>query len=181
MSRVRSALLLGAVLALGAGRPHKDDAPPFPTQDPKRWIGDPVSLRDLRGRVVLLEVWTFGCENCVASVPWVRQAFARYAPRGLSAVGIHTPEFPFEYDRAAVERHVRQHGLSFPQFIDNDHAYWNALGNEYWPAFYLIDRCGRIRARAVGELHTGERRALSFEQTIDALLEEREAECDPAR
>jgi hypothetical protein len=97
---------------------------------------------------------------------------ARYEGRGLLAVGIHTPEYPAERDRESVVRHVRRHGLSFPQFLDNDSAYWKALRNEYWPAVYLVDRCGRLRERAFGEVHAGEDSGRRLEARIEALLAE---------
>lgn len=101
----------------------------------------------------------------------------RYAPRGLTAVGIHTPEFAHERGREAVAAHAREHGLAFPQLLDNDSAYWNALGNRYWPAIYLVDRCGRIRERAVGEVHGGETSGLRLEALIEALLAEGPGDC----
>ena len=96
----------------------------------------------------------------------------RYGERGLSVVGIHTPEFPRERSRASVEAEVRRFGLDFPHLLDNDHAYWNALDNQYWPSIYLVDRCGRIRARAIGEVHAGERSGTKLEAEIETLLAE---------
>ena len=94
-------------------------------------------------------------------------------------VGIHTPELPSEYVRSAVEAEVRKQRLDFPQLLDNDYAYWNALGNEYWPAIYLVDRCGRIRGQAVGEVHADERSGRDLETRIEALLAEAPADCAP--
>jgi hypothetical protein len=108
----------------------------------------------------------------VRTVPWVRDVTTRYASRGLRAVGIHTPEFDHERDREAVADHVRRHGLAFPQLLDNDQAYWDALGNQYWPAVYLVDRCGRIRERAIGEVHSGDENGRRLEARIEELLAE---------
>jgi hypothetical protein len=108
----------------------------------------------------------------VRTVPWVRDVTSRYAGRGLRAIGVHTPESDHERDRAAVAEHVRRHGLAFPQLLDNDYAYWNALRNEYWPALYLVDRCGRIRERAIGEIHSGEPSGRRLEARIEELLAE---------
>jgi hypothetical protein len=106
---------------------------------------------------------------------------SRYGERGLSVVGIHTPELDDERVRANVETAVRREGLDFPQLLDNDYAYWSALGNEYWPAIYLIDRCGRIRAQAVGEVHGNEPSGQRLEEKIEGLLQETTAACGDVR
>ncbi len=103
---------------------------------------------------------------------------SRYRSQGLSVVGVHTPEFDDERVRANVEAAVRRERLDFPHLLDNDYAYWNALGNEYWPAIYLIDRCGGIRGRAVGEVHANEESGRRLEEKIKALLQESAAACD---
>jgi thiol-disulfide isomerase/thioredoxin len=152
-------------------------APEFPTLSRDRWVGDPVSLASLRGKVVLLDVWTFGCVNCVRTIPWVRHAAADFSRAGLVAVGVHTPEFRSEHDRDAVADAVRRHGLTFPQLLDNDGAYWSALGNQYWPTLYLVDRCGRIRSRAVGEVHVDDASGARLDAEVRALLGEDPADC----
>jgi hypothetical protein len=90
----------------------------------------------------------------------------------LTIVGIHTPEFPYERDRAAVAAHVREQGLGFSHLLDNDQKYWRALGNEYWPALYLVDRCGTIRSVTVGEVHLGEASGSKMAARIEELLGE---------
>jgi hypothetical protein len=87
-------------------------------------------------------------------------------------VGIHTPEFDSERVRANVEAAVLRERLDFPHLLDNDYAYWNALGNQYWPAIYLVDRCARMRASAVGEVHADEQSGRRLEAQIRALLQE---------
>jgi len=106
---------------------------------------------------------------------------SRYRSQGLSVVGIHTPEFDSERVRANVEAAVRRERLDFPHLLDNDYAYWNALGNQYWPAIYLVDRCGRIRARAVGEVHAKEQSGRRLEEQIEALLRESPGACGDAK
>jgi len=101
----------------------------------------------------------------------------RYADRGLSVVGIHTPELETERVRSSVEAEVRRRGLDFPHLLDNDYAYWNALGNEYWPSIYLVDRCGRIRARAIGEVHGEEARGRQLDAQIETLVRESPSDC----
>ncbi len=96
-------------------------------------------------------------------------------------VGIHTPELSFERPRASVEDAVRARGLDFPQLLDNDSAYWNALGNQYWPSLYVVDRCGRIRAHTIGEVHSGERSGTELEARIGALLDEAPGDCSDGK
>jgi len=176
-----AALLFAVLTLLGPAKPGRGapDAPEFPTQDPLRWVGPPTTLADLRGRVVMLEVWTFGCINCVRTTPWIKETAARYRERGLRVVGIHTPEFPFEHNRESVASAVREHGLPFPSLLDNDMAYWNALGNEYWPAVYLVDRCGKLRFSTVGEIHRGEPSGRRVETKLEELLAEPSGACAP--
>lgn len=154
-------------------------APPFPKPDRSHWIGEPQTWEGLRGRVVLLDVWTFECVNCVRTMPWVRDVLGRYGSQGFTVVGIHTPEMESERVRASVEAEVSRQQLAFPHLIDNDHAYWNALDNHYWPALYLVDRCGRIRANAIGEVHAGQESGRRLEAGIEALLKESLADCAP--
>ncbi len=92
-------------------------------------------------------------------------------------VGIHTPELPSEYVRSAVEAEVRKQRLNLPHLLDNDYAYWNALGNQYWPAIYLVDRCGRIRVRSIGEVHADEPSGRGLDAQIETLLTESPADC----
>jgi len=87
-------------------------------------------------------------------------------------IGIHTPEFESERKRSNVEAHVREQALDWPHLLDNDYRYWNALDNHYWPAVYLVDRCGRIRSRFVGEIHSGQPTGLRAEAEIALLLAE---------
>ena len=172
--------LAATVMTLWLGRvesaPRPVAAPPFPT-DRSRWIGEPQTWEGLRGRVVLLDVWTFGCVNCVRTIPWVRDAVGRYGSRGFAVVGIHTPEMESERVRASVEEEVRRRQLDFPHLVDNDHAYWNALENQYWPALYLVDRCARIRATAIGEVHAGQASGERLAREVEALLNESPADC----
>ena len=155
-------------------------APPFPSARPTDWIGTPVTWSDLRGRVVLLDVWTFACSNCQATMPWLKDVQKRYAERGLALVGIHTPELDFEHDRARVASEVRRQGLDYPHLLDNESAYWNALGNQYWPTVYLVDRCGKLRDHHVGEVHSGEESGRRVEARIEALLAEPATACPAA-
>ncbi len=130
----------------------------------------PLTLAGLRGRVVLVDFWTYSCINCLRTLPHLRAWDAKYRSRGLTIVGVHTPEFPFEKSAGNVRSAIGQNDLKYPVAQDNDFATWNAYGNQYWPAEYLIDARGRVRFHAVGE-GDDERK----EAAIRSLLVERGA------
>jgi len=163
--RVEASELLPAI--------HAPPAPEFPRTETVDWINSPpLRLADLRGRVVLLDIWTFGCWNCYRSFPWLNGLEARLKNQGLQVVGIHSPEFDRERDLAALKRKVQEFHLEHPIMVDNDLRYWHALGNRYWPAYYLIDKSGRIRAKFFGETHAGDPQAKRIEATLESLLAE---------
>jgi cytochrome c biogenesis protein CcdA/thiol-disulfide isomerase/thioredoxin len=133
----------------------------------QEWFNTPggraLSLRELRGRVVLIDFWTYTCINCIRTLPYVKAWDERYGDRGLTVVGVHTPEFPFEREAGNVEDAIAQNGLGYAVAQDNDYATWSAYGNEYWPAKYLIDARGQVRYTHFGE---GE-----YEETEKAIRE----------
>jgi hypothetical protein len=96
----------------------------------------------------------------------------KYAARGLQVISVHTPEFEYEKERRRVERAAERYKLDQPIYMDNDYAYWNALGNRYWPSFYLVDRQGNLRARETGELHLDTDKGNAFEEQLRRLLAE---------
>lgn len=162
-----------------AERAAPPEAPPFPSARAADWIGTPVSWEDLRGKVVLLDVWTFACGNCRATMPWLKDVRQKYAARGLTLVGVHTPEMIFERERPKVQAEVKRQGLDYPHLLDNDSAYWNALGAQAWPTVYLVDRCGRLRDRHVGEVHSAAESGRGVEARIEELLAESAGACGP--
>lgn len=165
--------LLTTLGASAAG--NAPQAPEFTHADAGAWINSPPLRRhDLRGKVVLLDVWTFDCWNCYRSFPWLHNVEHRYRQRGLQVIGIHTPEFENERMRSNIVHKVREFKLPHPIMIDNDYSYWRALNNRYWPSFYLIDKRGRLRARYIGETHAGSAQADVIERTIESLLAEPE-------
>jgi len=113
--------------------------------------GGALSLAALRGRVVLLDFWTYTCINCIRTLPYLKAWDATYRHQGLTVVGVHTPEFAFEHDAANVQSAIGRFGLRYPVVQDNEMGTWNAYGNEYWPADYLIDAKGQVRYAAAGE------------------------------
>ncbi len=167
-------LLLGLTAACSSAAQQRQTggpAPEFPPRSAAEWINSaPITLASLRGNVVLLDFWTFECWNCYRSFPWLNALEARFRDRGLKVVGVHTPEFAREKVIASIREKVREFKISYPVMVDNDHAYWNALGNQYWPAFYLIDREGKLRALYVGETHAGDAQARDIEAAVEKLL-----------
>ena len=130
------------------------------------WINSPpLTMAALRGKVVVVEFWTFECINCIHVQPYVKAWYDRYASSGLVVVGVHTPELSFERDLGNVRQAVSQDGLRFAVAFDPSFATWNAFRNNFWPAFYFIDRSGRIR-----HTHFGEGDYPGSEQVIRQLL-----------
>ncbi len=116
------------------------------------WLNSPpLSAADLRGNVVLVDFWTYTCINWLRTLPYVRAWAEKYREHGVVTIGVHTPEFSFEHDLENVRRAVQDMRVSYPIAIDNDYAIWDAFDNHYWPALYLVDAQGRIRAHQFGE------------------------------
>ncbi len=116
------------------------------------WLNSPpLSAADLRGKVVLIDFWTYTCINWLRTLPYVRAWAEKYREHGVVVIGVHTPEFSFEHDLDNVRRAARDMRVSYPIAIDNDYAIWSAFENHYWPALYLVDAQGRIRSHHFGE------------------------------
>src|SRR5438105_132830 len=128
-------------------------APDF--AETQRWFNTPgnrpLTLASLHGRVVLIDFWTYTCINCIRTLPYLKAWDATYRRLGLTIVGVHTPEFAFEHDSGNVASAIRQFGLRYPVAQDNNMGTWNAYGNQYWPADYLIDARGHVRDASFGE------------------------------
>ena len=116
------------------------------------WINsEPLKLADLKGKVVLVDFWTYGCYNCTNTLPYVKQWWDKYKDEGLVIVGVHTPEFESEKLLENVQKAVRREGIGWPVVQDNDWQIWRAYGNHYWPRFYLVDDRGQIIYDHIGE------------------------------
>ena len=143
----------------GSGLPVLGAAPEFVGNE--HWFntpGDrPLTLRSLRGRVVLVDFWTYSCINCIRTLPYLKAWDKRYRKDGLTIVGVHSPEFPFENEAGNVEEAIERNGIHYPVAQDNELATWNAYGNQYWPAEYFIDAQGRVRYAHFGEGEYGEK------------------------
>ena len=145
------------------------DQGPMPALDGATdWINSPpLTAQSLRGKVVLVDFWTYSCINCLRSLPYVEAWDHTYRDQGLVVIGVHAPEFAFERDVGNVRKAVKDLGITYPVAIDNNQALWRAFQNHYWPAHYLIDAKGRIR-----EVHFGEGGYDKTEQAIQRLLAE---------
>jgi thiol-disulfide isomerase/thioredoxin len=140
----------------GVKTPTLPDLGPAPDfTDTQRWFNTPggrsLSLQGLRGHVVLVDFWTYTCINCIRTLPFLKGLYATYHPYGLDIVGVETPEFTFEQVASNVQQAVASDGLRYPVVQDNDYGTWDAYGNEYWPAEYLIDGRGQVRHVQFGE------------------------------
>jgi len=116
------------------------------------WLNSPpLSFRQLRGRVVLVDFWDYTCVNCVRTLPYVQAWHERYVGKGLTVIGVHTPEFTFAQYESNVERGVGEFGLTYPIVVDNDREIWKAFATRYWPTKYLLDKEGYLRYAHFGE------------------------------
>jgi thiol-disulfide isomerase/thioredoxin len=130
-------------------------------------VDSPLHLADLRGKVVIVEMWTFGCINCQNVMPSLKEWHARYKDEGLVIIGNHYPEFSFEQDIDNLKNAITNYGIEYAVAQDNNGDTWRAYKNRYWPTLYLIDKQGHIRY-----VHIGEGRYEETEANIKALLEE---------
>jgi thiol-disulfide isomerase/thioredoxin len=138
------------------------------------WLNSPpLSPAGLRGKVVLVQFWTYTCINWLRTVPYVRAWAEKYKDQGLVVIGVSTPEFEFEHSIDNVRRAVKDMGITWPVAVDNDYAIWRAFNNQYWPALYFIDARGRLRQQ-----HFGEGEYERSEMAIQKLLAETSARAD---
>jgi thiol-disulfide isomerase/thioredoxin len=166
-----SILVAAAVLALGTPACAAQKAPEFTHSSQAQWLNSkPLRLGQLHGKVVLIEFWAFECVNCRRTQPWLHAIQKRYADKDFVIVSVHTPELPEERSIANVRKAVAEQRITNPVMVDDDYSYWNAMKNQYWPAFYVIDKRGRIAARAIGEMHVGQARAAELERAIEEQL-----------
>ena len=141
-----------------------------------QWLNSPpLSAAELRGKVVLVDFWTFGCVNCRNALPHVREWHRKYKDQGLVVIGVHAPEFAFEKNIANVKRALVDLGVDFPVAVDNNFAIWRAFNNNYWPAHYFVDAKGQVRFH-----HFGEGAYEQSEQVIQQLLDEARKDVKPS-
>jgi thiol-disulfide isomerase/thioredoxin len=164
-----SQLLLAAMLAGAIAIPTETSAEDLPPLDGATgWLNSqPLTAADLRGKVVLIDFWTYTCINWLRTLPYVRAWAEKYKDQGLVVIGVHSPEFDFEKNVDNVRRAVKDMKVDYPVAIDSDHAIWRAFRNNAWPAIYIVDARGRIRHH-----HDGEGEYQDAEAIIQKLLAE---------
>ncbi|MBY5801283.1 cytochrome c biogenesis protein DipZ [Rhizobium leguminosarum] len=160
------------IAAADAKNPFRSDLPvegPAPSLDGAvEWLNSaPLTTEQLRGKVVLVDFWTYSCINCIRTIPYVRAWAEKYADQGLVVIGVHAPEFAFEKKIDNVKKAIGDFQIGYPVAIDNDYGIWRAFENSYWPAAYLIDAKGQIRYH-----HFGEGNYNRTEKAIQDLLRE---------
>jgi thiol-disulfide isomerase/thioredoxin len=161
-----SPAMMRAALPPDSGLPVEGQLPPL--DGAVQWLNSaPLTAAELRGKVVLVDFWTYSCINCLRALPYVKAWADKYRDQGLVVIGVHAPEFAFERDVGNVAQAVRRYGLDYPVAIDNNYKIWRAFGNQYWPAHYFIDAQGRIRHH-----HFGEGDYAESEHVIQQLLRE---------
>jgi cytochrome c biogenesis protein CcdA/thiol-disulfide isomerase/thioredoxin len=157
----------GKTVTASAGTlPVLDDMPPL--DGATTWLNSPpLTAEGLKGKVVVVDFWTYSCINCLRAIPYVRAWADKYKDQGLVVIGVHAPEFAFERNLDNVRKAIANLKITYPVAIDNDYAIWRAFGNQYWPAHYFIDAKGRIRHE-----HFGEGSYDESERVIQQLLAE---------
>jgi thiol-disulfide isomerase/thioredoxin len=146
------ASLVASPAANAAANPvsTRNTAPEFTGID--TWLNsEPLTMQQLRGKVVLVDFWTYTCINCIDVLPYVKGWNQKYKDQGLVVVGVHTPEYPFERNTDNVKTAIKRLGITYPVAQDNRYATWNAYDNQYWPAFYLVDKKGHVVYTHFGE------------------------------
>jgi thiol-disulfide isomerase/thioredoxin len=184
--RTWSVLALVAAMSLGAtaGRTVAEaqeppsiigSSPLYGLSGATGWINSaPLTAKELKGKVVLIDFWDYSCINCIRAIPYVRAWADKYKDSGLVVIGVHTPEFDIEKLTPNVQKAVNKFGITFPVALDSNHAIWDAFHNEYWPAHYFIDAKGKVRFE-----HFGEGNYDQSEHWIQQLLQERAAKPVP--
>ena len=145
-----SAMAVIGLAAIASGDGGEGAMPPL--DGAVAWLNSAaLSSKSLRGKVVLINFWTYSCINSLRELPYLKAWAAKYHDAGLVVIGVHTPEFGFEKEQGNVKQAVSDLGITYPVPIDSDHAIWSAFANQYWPASYFIDGKGRIRHHYFGE------------------------------
>jgi len=166
---IAGALVSAVAFTAAAGQSGPTAVKPTPAPNfagIEKWLNsDPLTIQQLQGKVVLVDFWTYTCINCIHTLPYVTSWYDKYKDQGLVVVGVHTPEYPFERSTANVKDAIKRFNIHYPVAQDNRYATWEAYNNQYWPAYYLIDKSGKIVYT-----HFGEGDYAETEATIKRLL-----------
>jgi thiol-disulfide isomerase/thioredoxin len=164
------ATAIGAAGTTASAAPLKNGGPAPEFTGIDKWLNsDPLTMQQLRGKVVLVDFWTYTCINCIDTLPYVKGWNQKYKDQGLAVIGVHTPEYAFERDTDNVRTAIKRFGISYPVAQDNRYATWRAYNNQYWPAVYLINRQGQVVYS-----HFGEGDYAETEAKIQGLLAQKE-------
>ena len=176
-SILRVSVVVAALVGIGAMPDDSANRPLRVKKAPElagvtQWINsEPLTFKQLRGKVVVVHFWTNGCYNCRNNYEHYRSWQKRYEGKDVVIIGIHTPETSGEHDIARIEQQASKHGLKFPIAVDNDGVNWQAWKNQYWPAVYVVDRKGEVRYGWEGELnYNGRKGEETVRRWIDRLL-----------
>jgi thiol-disulfide isomerase/thioredoxin len=181
--RALTLAMVGFSLIVGPIGTEAQDAPSIVGTSPlfglsgaTGWVNSaPLNAKELKGKVVLVDFWTYSCINCLRSLPYIEAWAQKYKDDGLVVIGVHTPEFDFEKQLPNVQKAVQKYGVTYPIALDSDQKIWDAFHNQYWPAHYFIDAKGKVRFEHFGEGNYDE-----SEHWIQQLLQERNAKPMPA-
>jgi thiol-disulfide isomerase/thioredoxin len=170
LSSLKTLAAVAALAAAGSGAaiagPLKSGMPAPEFTGIEKWLNsEPLTMQQLRGKVVLVDFWTYTCINCINTLPHLKSWHQKYKDQGLVVVGVHTPEYPFERSTDNVKTAIKRFDLRFPVAQDNRYATWGAYNNQFWPASYLIDKKGQVVYS-----HFGEGQYAQTEAAIQALL-----------
>jgi thiol-disulfide isomerase/thioredoxin len=175
LPRVLGIGLLGIASALGISSAQNAgiNAPEF--QADGLWLNSPAKkVSDFKGKVLLVNIWVHSCINCHNSLPTLRAWYSKYKDQGFEIVGVHTPEFESDKDPIALKNSLSKDNVTWAVFQDNLERTWQAYNNRYWPAFYFVDKSGKIRVTHAGELSSRYPNAIpGLEKTIQGLLAEK--------
>ncbi len=170
--RISSTILVIAFLAMAGNAFAEPLKKPVPAPDittTGEWLNSPpLTSNDIKGKVVLIDFWTYSCINCLRTLPYIKSWYQQYKDKGLVIIGVHAPEFDFEKNKANVQKAIKRFEINYPVVQDNDHLLWNRFSNQYWPAHYLINKQGQIVYT-----HFGEGNYDVTEKAIRALLDEK--------
>jgi thiol-disulfide isomerase/thioredoxin len=148
--RYASSPMTSILTSANASSTDKNMLPEF--QGISQWLNsEPLTTKSLKGSVVLVQIWTFGCINCQRTLPYITKWHQQYAAQGLKVIGVHTPEFAHERDINNIKSAMQQHQITYPVAVDNEFKTWNAYQNQYWPHLFLADRQGILRYDHIGE------------------------------
>jgi thiol-disulfide isomerase/thioredoxin len=171
MKILRKLLLSACLLGLGGTALASPTQAAYPAPEItgiQKWLNsDPLTLDQLKGKVVLVDFWTYTCINCIHTLPYVKSWYDKYKDQGLVVIGVHTPEYPYERQTGNVQQALKRFDIRYPVAQDNDYATWDAYRNHYWPAEYLINKKGQVVY-----LHYGEGSYAQTEAAIRSLLAE---------